>query len=275
MSVTYAGVPLMLPTKAMCAWVEESISPAEVYQFTQRSWPGKNLTRLTFPYFQPLRPIKVGSLYWPHGAARWAVGHFMATTEQWDAIREQVYTTDGLVAQTLQIMSNHPASPDASDFITAQMFALPARPISLADNSPPPLTGAHLLTLVDDRYYWWFVSTGQLAITTGMSWPELYQALADRLDIDLTIDGIDADYLMPDPDSFNLGYEPLPLVLDAVAFNVGQRIVRTLSGTVRAMDYQLGATRGALGKLVQNLTDEAPWRIAGGEFGFAEDAPAL
>lgn len=254
MSLSYASVNLIVPTQELCAWIEHNISPADVCEFVYKDWPGEHITGIAFPEWDRVRPIKIGCLYWPGGAQRWAVGHFLCSEEQLADIRARVYPGDGEPdPATFTIDSN------LANFFTTSLYLLPPRPLSQIAG----LNGHYLLTLVDERYYWWSQSTGLLTVTEGTTtWQNLYDSIAALLGITITADTIDADYLKPSSD-MTARYESLPLILDAVAYNVGQRIVRELDGDVLALNYATSRTR-----LDANVLAAKPVQ-AGGIFNFA------
>lgn len=233
MALSYAGVNLIVPTQELCDWVERNISPSDVYEFTYRDWPGKNLIGIAFPGSMRKRPIKINRLYWPVGASRWAVGHFLCTEEQLAQIRPIVFPGDGEPDPALLLLDS-----SLTFNIQPSLYMLPARPLAQIAG----LNGVYLLTLVDQRYYWWSHSTELLTITEGTTtWANLYSSIATILGVAITTDAIDADYLKPSA-SMAARYEALPLVLDAIAYNLGQRIVRKLDGTVKSLNYTASRT---------------------------------
>ncbi len=223
--ITLGGVALLHVTDALRTWVEQNIDPALMPEFSTRHWPGKNLTHL--PFRPSLIPpaIRLNSLYWPTGASRFAVGHFLCDEARLADLRDVVYPVEdsvlGYDAADLTIS-------DGTNSVTASMWMLPPRPLADCGEN-----GLYLLTLVDERYFWWSKATA-LSVTGGTTtWATLYASIATALGITLTVDDVAAAYLKP-PASLGTKYEALPIVLDAVAYCVGQRIVRQLDGTVRA-----------------------------------------
>jgi hypothetical protein len=277
MSITYAGVELSVANPEVAVWVESAITVADVYEFSRLHWPG--LSGITFPGTlqergQPDRPVKLGSLWWPKGVSRWAVGHFLVTKSELDQIRPVVYQNGTGYISGLFTMDDEdtgtPAVPHQSTSIQTYLFMLPPRP--LAQNAVVGTSNVddelYLLTLVDERYFLWRPAA-QLFITENKTtWKTLYNALAVEIGITLTIDPIAPAYLFPSG-QFSTFYEHVPPILDAVAYNVGQRIVRQLDGT-----YKAESATTALADELTNLgqTDFAdsgasPWKkLAGGLF---------
>ncbi len=134
---------------------------------------------------------------------------------------------------------------------------LPPRPLTQTPDGP----NLWLLTLVDDRYFWWFKGA-VLSITAGTTtWSQLYADLATALGVTIDVDTIPSAYLKPDAD-LALSYESLPTILDVVSFSVGQRIVRQLDGTVRA--WNAAAARDAVTTQLDALPVTA--KLAGGVY---------
>ncbi len=277
--ISFAGISLTQATPKLTDWIARNIPTRDVVEFR----PAPRLTKLNLPmpYADARdRPIKLGSLYWPVGASRWAQGHFLATESQLADIR----TAGGLLAaRTLTI-------DDGTKSISTAMYALPPRPLTQIppDGDTARLSkwtlpvefdaGAgeplYLLTLVDDRYYWWHRVTpgaNDLAIVEGLqvvggstfgslwSWQDVFDALAGGLGITIYADTINAAYLYP-PAALASFQEFLPLVLDLAAFSVGHRVVRQLDGTVKTQSATTART--AMQAQIDAHKDR---RLAGGQ----------
>jgi hypothetical protein len=255
--VSYAGVYLPDATAEAAAWVEANISLRDVCEFERWAWPGKNRLGWAFHGFTPDRPIRLGSLFWPTGALRWAVASYLVADDQLTAIRAAVYS--GGQYQTAPLVIDGGENPP----ISPAMWMLPTRPLQRIFDEQQ----FWLLTLVDDRYFWQVRSTKALGITEGTTtWDDLYTALTSLLRINLTWDAINPAYLVPSA-SLMAQYEQAPLLLDAVAYNVGQRIVRNLNGTVNA--YNVLTSQSLLNNDVQIWARK--W--AGGEFDLTNLTP--
>ena len=227
MSVSFAGVPLPVLSPDSFAGIDHFLDPRWILEFAVRTWPDSVPT--AFQGYLPTQPVKPGSLYWPQGAARFALGHYFATQPQLDAIRAAGGTGSLVIS-------------DGVNSISPTMSMLAARPLERAitatSGSPAP-SGLYLLTLTDDRFRWWFAagSTAVDGVTT--TWAGLYAQIATALGITLTADTVNSTYLIP-PSTLTQAYPPLPIFLDGVAFAVGQRIVRRLDGTVAALNATSG-----------------------------------
>lgn len=219
--VSYAGVLLLHATAEMAAWVELNIPTACIWEFAERHWPGVGLSHLDGDPVLAPRPIRPGRLWWPTGASRFARAHFLADAGMVDAIRRAAYQ-GGYTAQPLVMQSQ------AGDGIATNLWLLPPRPLS-------QFGGAgdwHLLTLVDDRYFWW-QKAANIPVTPGVTtWAQLFALLAGALGITLTVDSVPSAYQKP-AGALAASYQALPLLLDAAARAVGMRLVRDLAGGCR------------------------------------------
>lgn len=264
MSLTYGGIPLLVPTPELAAWIESNISTADVNEFARPFWPGGVHHDWPVPTHRDAnRTIKLNRLYWPRGAARWAVGHFLATDGQLNAIRRQATAGGTHTALTL-IMAEGQSTIRK---IAPSLYMLPARPLQqLVGVDKKQAEGLWLITLVDERFYWWERS-GTVAINDGVTtWAQLYTAIGTALGVTITADTVAAEYLLPSKE-FAAHPQCLPLMLDAVAASVGHKIIRKLDGTVHAQ----GPTT-AKASFVQQRPTLSP-RQAGGEFAFDVNKP--
>lgn len=276
--ISYAGQPLLAPDQSVIDWVKSHLDPAWIFcEAAVRTWPGRDLDVIGFRGYIPKGPVEIGKLVWPASrASHWAYAHFLVDEDTLKSIGNVVY--QGSSYQPADLVIN-----DGTDSLTTSMYMLPARPLAKAEGSP---SGLWLLTLVDVRFHWWFRG-GVLSVTDGVledftdedgddilleqgatTWEELYEAIADLLGITITVDDVDADYLSP-PESFSLTYHALPLILDAVAYCVGQRVCRRLDGTVVALNVTSSQTEFASNLLIPASTD----RLAGGELRLVPTKP--
>lgn len=162
--LTYADVPLGIPTAELAAWIEKAISTRDVYEFAWHHWPGHRLAHVGFPPVPPNdRPVKLGTLFWPKGASRWAVGHFLAAQRDLELIRQVVEPRGALLPAAL-VMAEERCDGLEVSRIETMLYMLPPRPLQQC----PHVSGGDmlwLLTLVDERFFWWFRDTGSLRIT--------------------------------------------------------------------------------------------------------------
>ncbi len=226
--ISYAGVPLCVPDAATLAAVEGAIDPPTLNDWSLRAWPGRGQDRISFPGHQPDVPLRVNTLHWPVGASRWAVFRGLVDDEMLSQIGAHVYgASSGYQAATL--LMDEGAEGRVGYALETSMYMLPPRPVWQA-GAP---SGLWLITLVDDRWFWWQRS-GVVSVTGGTTtWATLYAAVATLLGITITVEAVPAAYQYPSEDIASQ-YEALPTLLDAIALSVGQRIVRGLDGSVRA-----------------------------------------
>jgi hypothetical protein len=199
--------------------------------------------------------VEPGRYFHPWGAGRWSYGQFVIDQEMLDAIRLQAYVGDNYRALPLVI------DDAVGGTITTDLFML--SPIPLQKISTP--FNLYLMTLVDQRYFF-FERAAEIEVIEGTtSWEGLYAAIASALGITLSVDPVSADYLKPSG-CLTQRYEYLPMLLDHVAASCGQRIVRTLAGTFHARN---ASTAKSL------VSSQAPLyrRFAGGSVDVNADAP--
>jgi hypothetical protein len=220
--IQYAGVDLGWHTPDLCAWVRDNIDPTDLWLWSARTFPGSRLTNIPFRQPHVPRKVEIGNLFWPTTASQFAHAHYVVDQSQLDAIRLAVYGASGTEYNVETLVLD-----DGVNAVDTDLWLLPARPLQGLTDQP-----LYLITLVDERFFWWFRASA-LSVTGGTTtWTSLFSQLATALGITLTVDTIPAAYLMPDP-AFTATDEPLPLLLDAACYCVGQRFVRQLDGTCR------------------------------------------
>jgi hypothetical protein len=254
--ITYAGIPLLWPTDEVRAWVEEHCRPGDLPPPVQPpAWPGtacEPWALRAHEGWQP--PIRLNRLWWPTGASRFAVGHFLCTSSDLPKLRHAAYHALGSYAARPLVMDD-----EAGGKIETDLFLLPPRPLAFIEGEEQ----LWLLTFVDARYLWRSASAS-LTVEGGVTtWSGMYGAIAAVLGVDINVDAIAAAYLKPS-EELTARYESIPHLLDAVAVNVGHRIVRRLDGSVYAQGW-------AAARLWQN-NQLTKWDRAEGGGIFALDA---
>lgn len=267
--ITYGGVALEIPRDTFRAELASNFSLAELVEFQSPEWTGLP-GGWKHPDFKGQRNVRLGRLSWPRGASKWAVGHFLVHASKLEIIRRAAYTGTNNSAGVLPLPLVLADSNDDADLkkITTDLYMLPPRPLLQWDTLEQPDPGAmYLLTLVDARFWWWSKGA-EIAITERTTtWEQLYAAIGTALGVTITVDAIPASYQYP-PVDLQCRYDYLPLLLDAVAFSVGQRIVRQLDGTVHAVNASNAWT-----------TQNELWAFAsgcwhsGGDFNFDRTQP--
>lgn len=213
-------------------------------------YPGRGLVGVArcLPYGPLPNPqIRIGDWYYPWGACRWSVFRGLATSTQ---VKYMLAATGGyrpatfsmkcepigaqgfVGAQVDQAVSTIFPTTPSPYHLESSMYLLPPR--SLADYGNN-FDGLYLVTLVDERYYWQHV-TAQLHVTKDSTWNDLIQLLASRLGFVIGEVSIPEflGYREPEPDSPLWAAEQnAAVLLDAVAFNVGDRIIRQFDGSIK------------------------------------------
>ena len=298
--ITFAGVPLLLedPQGELSQFLDRHLNLEDLHLFGSAPVPiadgrtdaisGRCHSQIGLPtpnYPDPPR-IKINSLYWPTGAARWSRGLFLATTAQKDAIvqivqlipetngsspEEQETTNvsarlvlgdsefDATLDEEVQGFSTDDAGHVA---MAVSMFLLPPRPISVLHDrlsSEESTEELWLLPLVDERYYWQFQHSDEFEPET---WEEAFEQLETGLGIGFTHDTVGA-YCVPDVFELKRHYENVAILLDAVAHCVGQRITFSPDGNV----YSRGHAEAESQHSINLSTETDSWKqVAGGDF---------
>lgn len=229
--VKYADAPFCLDTDQVNRWIEENCSLGDTHITTpERPWPGVNLVGASYPFRHPVRPrLRVGTFFYPTGASRWGEYHGLVDQNSYKAMVNAAYAGSRANANKFAIFD------DVQNWgFSTPMYMLPPRPLANFTGS----SSLWLVTLVDERFYFHWRSTGILSIDSDTTWSDLFTSLGSSLSIDLTPDDIDEVYGQPEPDSdLNAIMENPALLLDAVAANVGQVVVRRYSGKFVTMNF--------------------------------------
>lgn len=254
--ITYGTYPLpVLDDPGLIARIEQFIRADAFREFDSPAWTGYDAS--TTPSNSSMAAVRLGCLYWPREAARWAFGHFVVDQGTLANLRAAAYSSSGPVALPLVVSDG-----TESGTVRADLFMLPPRPLFQFGEG-----NLYLLTLVDDRYWWWHKS-GDIAVTGGTTaWADLYTSIGTALGVTIDADTVDADYLDPAEELAN-AYEYLPPLLDAVAYSTGQRIIRRLDGSVEAWNPST-TVRDEL------VTTWGANASHGGAFEFPTDLPLL
>jgi hypothetical protein len=226
------GIALPRPSERLEAHVNQYIDTAEVDELARPYWTGLGDWRQAD--FAPTRRVKLGRLYWPTGASRFAIGRFLASEAQLDLMRRDanISVSNPNLPLNLTFDDGQDPSPGKRSF-TTPMFLLPSTPfIEWTGNDGPK--GYYLVTVVDERYWWW--RTGA-KIDSATDWKSFLNSIATALNVMFTFseDDLPEEYLSP---SANLAgvYEYLPLLFDAALYSIQRRLVRGLDGTLTIQD---------------------------------------
>lgn len=217
LGITFANVPLLLedPQGKIQHWLDSYLPTDDLRIVTEWQYsPWRTWDAPSPNHAHPLAP-KLNTWYRPVGACRWAFGLFLASTDQKNAILNQVGS--GNPERVLRF--EYPEGVGRS----WRARLLCPRPVSASVTDPH---GLWILPIVDERYYWQYIGLGGVSITDGATWESVMQSCATALGITLNIDTIPAAYGSPDTVSFNAGRNAnAAQVLDACAWSVGHRII--------------------------------------------------
>lgn len=223
---------------------------------------GRNLSTFTsLDHIKPLPDpsIPIGCWYYPTGARRWSVFRGLATSTQ---VKDMLAATGGSQKKAF-IMKAFPDGARLSNLETSfkvqtNMYMLPPRP--LAEHGAK-YDGLYLITLVDDRYYLQFASA-TIHPDRDTTWASVISSLATALGVTINYSTIPTPYAGPEVDSqFWTNLESAAELLDAVAANIGRRVVREFDGTYTLLtpsesQSRVLTNRGSVNNLV---------RLAGGD----------
>lgn len=308
--LSFGGWPLRKPSAFWREWSERNLDLAREAVADAAVQCGPWLSHLPIPTTAQLTTVPFGTLAWPSGASRFTVGRFLVTEQDLAARpvandrtnRERWWTDDGGGATPQKFVMD-----DGSERIEALLYALPPQPLS-AVTAQDGGDQLYALTLVDERYWWWRkasyikVDAGNDTGTEGdkadwgcqdaplpgqsfptvpestddmvctgdpKTWRCLYKSVATGLGKAIKVLPIDCRFGRPSS-RFDLHEAPIPPYLDALAWQVGQRIVRQLSGEVWAESaaYATDYTKNAFYSTAPQGQPPIPKRrlLAGGVF---------
>jgi hypothetical protein len=272
--LTFAGQELLFPTAELDAWMARNQELCDLSQFAAepaRLASGRHACRSRFEQNKglglpiinwPAPPVpRLNTLYWPTGATRWAMGWFVARGDALDKIIAKTRSAGRYAVKgTLGIGDDLDQNTD-TPVHSIDMYMLPPRPMTRGGESGRNLN-AWLVPLVDERYFWQFNNLGDYEVTTSTTWANLFSRIGTQLGI--TIDAnpsVPSAYLKPDPVDFTRRFDNVALLLDAAAWSIGRRIVRTIDGSVSCQN-----TATADGTFNENRS-KPRIVIAGGDFG--------
>lgn len=197
------------------------------------SYIGRNLGAVAYPSGmsnEQLGKIHIGDWYYPSNACRWSIFRGLATSSQAKAMLEK---TEGTKAKPF-VMECNPVAPYSTGdetyyTLTSNMYMLPPRPLAEHGDG---FDGLYLITLVDERYYWQNSPVG-LHVTGESTWRQLLTLIGQSLNVEINLASpIEPEYGQPEVDSQLWStMENAPVLLDAVAANIGRVLVRRLNGT--------------------------------------------
>ena len=253
--LTYGGFPLATDVDQVVAdFVDRHLSLNDLRDVVPSiARIGSRADGLAWPNYPATPRIRPNQLYWPTGAARWAIGYFFADDVSKKKIVAEAHPDSSTnTALELRVVQNQT--------FTANLFLLTPRKVSCVEGG----NIVWLLPLVDERYFWQFQDIGDFGVTTASTWANMFSQLSSQLGVSISSDTAASNYLIPDPEELTRRFDNAGTLLDAVAHSIGQRIVRWPDGTIKSMNWSTSAAQ-----LVDNVESKTPWQqIAGGELDF-------
>ncbi len=189
---------------------------------------------------------------WPWGASRWAHGWFLASSNQVAEIQRKAFSEEGdeenpVPGQPIPVDLYIDAPGQRSqENLTTPVYVLSITPLARINvpsgSDAAFINGLYLITVVDERWFWWGLTSPTFTMTSSTTWATMIQALGDKvIDTELNTFGFDpvaVDYGAPSSSWGDLKYEQFPIVFDAVLANVGQRLVRAYNGDLYCEDTE-------------------------------------
>lgn len=229
MTLTYrlqfAGNNILRPTAAvtdvMDRWLERH-APA---LYSHPGWDTHGIDHLPLPPKPKQRCPRLNVLDWPVGCSRWASFYCLVGSKAFAAIKEAV---DPLAPTSGEFsIETVDANGTGTDVIRVPMYVGDVRPVFCSDYAAEKEQELFLLTLVDRRYWGWQreLSYDFAACDSWLTLLQnLYTAAYGGTLPALTTD-IESEYGEPWWLRWSRPGTPLPLLLDAVAAQLGRRFV--------------------------------------------------
>lgn len=247
MPITLAGVNLSPITDAVRDQIARVIPLDSASPWTARAWPGPRKLGLTFPTgFRPQpAAIKPNTLVWPRGASRFAYGWFVASGDQAVQIRNAAFGSDGSTTRAVTLAMSAGGLTSNEQALNTNVWTFAPIPLWRVATDPSFFSfdffnGTYLIPVVDDRWWWrWIQATGLDIDGTTRTWASAWTQLQAALGQKIFNDAVPASYRLPDA-SLELNGEPINIVMDAFAYNCGQRIIRRLDGKISSINSATG-----------------------------------
>lgn len=225
MGAWYGELPFAYPTTEFRKWWKRYSPEPQQRPFGKLAAAPWTHYEIAYPDTFPM--MEPGKLWWPTGAGRFGVYYGIAdhkTVEYW---RDQTTGTGAGNATNIGLkfyMSDRADSGRELDYMESTMYMLPPRPLTFSFGPEP----TYLVTLVDDRYFWWDVACDDLTQEPITTWEELFEYFRDKLAYDET----DWKFTRPSEDYYKPGEllsraanVPLAVLIDAAAWSIGCRVV--------------------------------------------------
>jgi hypothetical protein len=242
--IKLGDIELVACTAEVAMNIERDISLDRLALFFNRSWPGAGNVFLATPTgyraWPPL-PVKVGRTYWPTGATRYGISYQLATVDMVNSIHPAAFGGDGTQTnpQDLVLSSEAPDATLIERVTMVGMTVLPPVPLYAVLNTDSSTDrGMYLLICVSQRFYWNQYACPDFGISESgsVTWDDVLNELQTQLDITLDWPDIPAAYLQPSR-ALNLTGEPLDQVFEAVAANIGMKIIESYAGDISLQNF--------------------------------------
>jgi hypothetical protein len=256
--LTFNDYPLLLndPGKELASWLDRWYSLDDLRIFAAEAVSRTINLNVPLPNWPAPPRIKLNSLYIPMGASRWAFGLFLIDEDT----RKKFETAENTYG-TLKF-DNIAETGDNPNGISYRLYMLPPRRLTIDTATCP---AAWLLPLVDERYFWQYQDIGVNADLDSTTWANLIDDMGDLGGATIEYDSIETDYGTPNITNLPRDYENFGLMLDAVAFSIGKRliVIGSESGT---LTYKLIGPSTASQLLDDNASIKSHY-LTGGEGG--------
>ncbi len=239
--LSWSGIDLCLNPDVLQEWLDTLLSVSDLEALLDEP---DNVDQPIFGLTHPRRRLRkpkpaLNQLYYPCTASQWAEGYFLLDAAGYQQYLQSIGSPGSSGPQPFVATVDDPTTGQPASTFKTNLYALPPRPI--CGTSQP----AYILPLVDERYFW-SLNGVDLTLPSSYSqwtWSQLYTTIATALQITLTNDAISSNYLNPCEDcALDEQGGIAPILLDAVAANVGQVIVRNYDSTYKAMSAQTSNT---------------------------------
>ena len=266
--ITVAGVPLALPQSATAAGFSVDLGELLYCGQAVSSSPGGDVPPARPPWRYEYAP---GTLYWPAGASRFALGQYLLTDTEVRSIWPDGFTTDAL---TLTLGGTGTGQLPVA-FTLYSLILLPLQLDRSAVVPPANCRALYLLLLVDGRYFFQTAAPDWTIDEGTTTWSDLDADLLDFLGAGSSAASVVAAYLKP-----SAGLAPPPQassgspgwcgpLLDTICLASGRRFIAHTDGT-----YALQSWADADTSFAASLAANEERLRAGGLLAFPpEDEP--
>lgn len=224
--LSYAGITLPLPTPQLeRGWLAAIQNPYDFLYTEFWNFDSPLPASLPTPSI-PIPPsFRLNQLYWPTGASRPAWFSCVVEASRYTEIKTALGLTN--IAAPLVMYDGRTGKT-----ITAAMRLVGEHPINVTVGEETQQF--FLLTLTDDRFFWY---GRRGVIEQPASWGDLYEQISAIIGVTINNETVPSEYATPSS-KWVTAYGSTPALLDAVAAQVGQRVVVALDGTVRTVSWE-------------------------------------